>query len=90
MTRRTGDFLKLQDADGTEREANIRDVVIIREAPQSVTETEAYQLLHMLLHGEDKQPREAGELPRLEYPHRHHPPAALYLSYSVGQFKDLY
>jgi transposase InsO family protein len=62
VLRRKGNFVTLQDTDGTQREANIRDVVLIQEVPHGVTELEAYQLLHTLLHGADKVPLETGEV----------------------------
>jgi hypothetical protein len=62
VLRRKGNFVTLQDTDGTQREANIRDVILIQEVPHGVTELEAYQLLYTLLHGADKVPLETGEV----------------------------
>jgi hypothetical protein len=60
---RKGNFTKLVDTDGSTRDANIRDLVLIREADRGVTELEGYQLLYSLLHGANKVPLEVGEAP---------------------------
>jgi hypothetical protein len=49
-----GNFVKLVDTDGNTREANIRDLVLVKEADCGVTELEGYQLLYALLHGANK------------------------------------
>ncbi len=67
VVRRKGNFVTLQDTDGGQREANIRDLVLIREANPGVTELEGYQLLYALLHGADKVPAEAGEASQQPY-----------------------
>jgi hypothetical protein len=63
---RKGNFTKLVDTDGSTRDANIRDLVLIREADRGVTELEGYQLLYSLLHGANKVPLEVGEPPSTE------------------------
>jgi hypothetical protein len=58
---RKGNFVKLVDTDGNTREANIRDLVLVKEADRGVTELEGYQLLYALLHGANKTPPERSE-----------------------------
>jgi transposase InsO family protein len=65
---RKGNFVKLTDTDGTTRDANIRDLVLVREADRGVTELEGYQLLYALLHGANKVPPEASEARPEEVP----------------------